>query len=149
MFEVKCQLSEKGVTRIDLSGSDYFKIFFEPEKKFPDLEKEVRRWFEAYLDGELQRPLPPHVMTGVSLFTRQVVQKMHLIPPGKTWSYKDVAVRLGKPLASRAVGSACGRNPLPLFYPCHRVIAHDGTIGGFGSGLELKKVLLCHEGVHF
>lgn len=78
------------------------------------------------------------------------------IPPGSTASYGEVARMIGRPGAARAVGSAVGRNPLGLVIPCHRVIAGDGTLGGYGggwwgerqSGLELKRELLEREGIH-
>jgi methylated-DNA-[protein]-cysteine S-methyltransferase len=80
-------------------------------------------------------------------FQRSVWKALRDIPLGQTISYAEMARRVGKPGASRAVGSALGRNPLPLLYPCHRVIAADGTIGGFGGGLEMKRLLLKQEGV--
>jgi methylated-DNA-[protein]-cysteine S-methyltransferase len=68
------------------------------------------------------------------------------IPFGKTASYKEIAERINNARAVRAVGSANGSNPIPIVIPCHRVIAHDGTLGGFGGGLAMKKWLLKHEG---
>ncbi len=80
---------------------------------------------------------------------------MRELPPGATASYGDVARMIGKPGAARAVGGAVGRNPIGLAIPCHRVIAGDGTLGGYGggwwggrqAGLELKRELLAREGV--
>ena len=66
---------------------------------------------------------------------------MSKIPYGKTISYADLAKQAGKPLAYRAVGTACGKNPLPLIIPCHRVISQQG-LGGFTGGLKIKKFLL-------
>jgi methylated-DNA-[protein]-cysteine S-methyltransferase len=68
------------------------------------------------------------------------------IPLGETISYAELARRVGRPSAFRAVGSANGQNPIAVVVPCHRVIAADGTIGGYGGGLDRKRWLLAHEG---
>ena len=70
---------------------------------------------------------------------------MQKIPRGQTRTYGEIAAAIGRLNAVRAVGSACGANPLPLFIPCHRVVAKTG-LGGFGSGLPWKKLLLKEEG---
>lgn len=75
-------------------------------------------------------------------FQRSVWRVLEEIPYGETISYIELARRVGKPKAARAVGSANGRNPLPIVIPCHRVIAADGTLGGFGGGLPTKRTLL-------
>ena len=75
-------------------------------------------------------------------FQRAVWQQLRGIPFGETCSYLDIAKRLGKPKAVRAVGSANGRNPLPIIVPCHRVIGSNGSLTGFGGGLENKQILL-------
>lgn len=69
------------------------------------------------------------------------------IPYGTTVSYADQAAMIGSPRATRAVGSANGRNPIPIIVPCHRVVARDGSLGGYSLGLEMKRVLLAREGV--
>lgn len=93
------------------------------------------------------RPLPtfPLDVRAGTPFQREVWQVLRQIPFGETRSYGEVARSAGRPQAPRAVGRACGRNPLPLFIPCHRVIAADGSLGGFSSGLELKRALLSLE----
>ncbi len=78
-------------------------------------------------------------------FQRRVWMTLCSIPFGKTASYRDVAHALGNPGAARAVGSANGKNPLPLIIPCHRVIAANGGLAGFASGLRVKEALLRHE----
>ncbi len=75
----------------------------------------------------------------------RVWQELQKIPAGETISYQEMARRLGNPNASRAVGQACGANPIPLIVPCHRVIAKSGALGGFSSGLKRKRWLLDHE----
>lgn len=80
-------------------------------------------------------------------FDQQVWSALREIPFGATMSYGELARRLGKPGAARAVGHANGRNPLAIVVPCHRVIAADGTLGGYAGGLDLKRRLLALEGV--
>jgi methylated-DNA-[protein]-cysteine S-methyltransferase len=79
-------------------------------------------------------------------FQVKVWTMLAAIPFGQTWSYGELAQRIGEPKAVRAVGAANGRNPLPVILPCHRVIGADGSLTGFGGGLPLKKFLLEHEG---
>ena len=83
-----------------------------------------------------------------SPFHLRVWQELRKIPPGETVSYQELARRLGNPKAARAVGQACGANPIPLIVPCHRVIASSGALGGFSSGLSRKRWLLEHEQVN-
>lgn len=78
-------------------------------------------------------------------FRRKVWAELLKIPHGKTLSYSEVARRVGSPGAMRAVGSACGINPIPLFIPCHRVVAANGSLGGFGGGLKMKEKLIAIE----
>jgi methylated-DNA-[protein]-cysteine S-methyltransferase len=79
-------------------------------------------------------------------FQLRVWQELRRIPWGQTISYGELARRVGSPKASRAVGQANGLNPIPLIIPCHRVIAADGSLGGYSSGLDRKRWLLKHEG---
>ncbi|MYG13438.1 MAG: MGMT family protein, partial [Gammaproteobacteria bacterium] len=76
---------------------------------------------------------------------RKVLEALQAIPYGETRSYKEVAAAIGKPRAVRAVGAANGRNPIPIIIPCHRVIGSDGSLTGFGGGLEVKRALLALE----
>lgn len=78
-------------------------------------------------------------------FQRSVWRQLQAIPFGATCSYRDIAERIGNPKAVRAVGSANGRNPLPIVVPCHRVIGSNGSLTGFGGGLKNKQILLEHE----
>ena len=80
-------------------------------------------------------------------FQQSVWEQLRAIPAGATSSYGEVASAIGKPGAARAVGGAVGSNPISLIVPCHRVVASDGSIGGFASGLDRKRWLLAHEGV--
>lgn len=80
-------------------------------------------------------------------FELSVWNEIEKIPYGETRSYKDIAINLGKPNASRAVANACGRNPSPVIRPCHRVICSDGSIGGYSAsgGAKMKMKLLKKE----
>lgn len=81
-------------------------------------------------------------------FRRSVWDALRSIPYGETRSYEDIAVAIGNPKAVRAIGQANTRNPILLLVPCHRVINKNGTIGGFGCGVEVKRKLLELEGVN-
>lgn len=80
-------------------------------------------------------------------FQKQVWAELLRIPQGKTRSYTEIAKRIGRPNAYRAVANACGANPVAIAVPCHRVIASGGKIGGYGGGLDRKRKLLASEGV--
>lgn len=81
-------------------------------------------------------------------FQRKVWERISIIPFGHTKSYAEIASELGSAKKARAVGMAAGANPLPLFIPCHRVIGSDGTLTGFGGGVDRKRQLLAFEGVN-
>ena len=85
----------------------------------------------------------------VTAFQTDVWNQIKKIPKGETMSYKDIAIAIGRPKASRAVANACGKNPNPIIVPCHRVIASDGSIGGYtgNGGIKTKRQLLKKEGV--
>lgn len=102
--------------------------------------RQLREYF-AGKRAEFDLPLAPEGTT----FQRSVWRQLQEIPYGETISYGELARRVGNPKASRAVGSANGANPLPIVIPCHRVIAGDGTLGGFGGGLPTKQTLLALE----
>jgi methylated-DNA-[protein]-cysteine S-methyltransferase len=100
----------------------------------------------AYFAGELREFDLPLVPRGTD-FQLQVWRALQVIPYGETRSYADLAVAIGRPTATRAVGAANGRNPLPIIIPCHRVIGASGELTGYHGGLHLKKGLLRIEGV--
>lgn len=99
---------------------------------------------QAYFAGTLQRFDLPLVLD-CTPFQRQVYAALQEIPFGETRAYRQVADALGRPKSSRAVGAANGKNPLPIVIPCHRVIAADGSLGGYSGGLAVKRWLLAHE----
>lgn len=105
-------------------------------------------WIAAYFDRRDPSPFPWELLDLDSHtdFEKRVWQELWKIPFGKAESYRSIAEKIGIPRGSRAIGQANGRNPIPLLIPCHRVISADGTLGGFSSGITLKKKLLAHEG---
>ena len=107
----------------------------------------VTRALSLILSGKPSSPLPPLDLSCGTDFQRQVWQALLKIQSGRTWSYSEVARAIGKPRALRAVGNACGANPIPVIIPCHRVLAAGNAIGGFSSGLEWKRRLLARERV--
>ena len=107
--------------------------------------KEAVAQMRAYLAGELTAFTMPMGQPGTP-FQKSVWEELARIPYGETISYRQLAERVRKPLASRAVGSANGRNRLIIAVPCHRLIAADGTLGGYGGGLWRKQWLLDREG---
>ena len=98
-----------------------------------------------YLDGELDALDDIAVDLGGTPFQARVWAALRQIPVGATWSYADLARKIGSPAAVRAVGAANGQNPVSLVVPCHRVIASDGALCGYGGGIERKRWLLTHE----
>jgi len=98
-----------------------------------------------YFAGEPENLDLPLDLRG-SQFQVQVWAELRAIPVGKVSTYGDIAARVGRPRGARAVGQACGSNPVVLFVPCHRVVGANGGLGGFGSGLSIKEALLRHEG---
>jgi methylated-DNA-[protein]-cysteine S-methyltransferase len=98
-----------------------------------------------YLAGNRARFDFPLDLRWATPFQRRVLLVVAALPRGHTASYGEIAARAGSPGAARAVGQAMARNPLPLIIPCHRVVAADGSLGGFGGGRALKRKLLAHE----
>ena len=110
------------------------------EAKFSHAWKKSSSFFHA-LEKKFPRVGP---LVGTDL-QKAVWNELKKIPRGQTRTYGEIAEAIGKPKAVRAVGTACGANPVPLFIPCHRVVAKNG-LGGFGAGLPWKKLLLELEG---
>jgi O-6-methylguanine DNA methyltransferase len=99
------------------------------------------------LGGKTAAELPPLDLSGGTEFQRKVWDELLWTPCGETRSYGEIAQAIRKPKAVRAVGGACGANPIPLLIPCHRVLAANRKIGGFSGGLEWKHKLLAIERV--
>ncbi|MFH1467911.1 MAG: methylated-DNA--[protein]-cysteine S-methyltransferase [Pseudomonadota bacterium] len=113
----------------------------EAEALLAEAALQLAAWF-AGRRRDLDLPLAP---SGTP-FQREVWAALRAIPWGETISYGELARRVGRPGASRAIGGANHHNPLPIIIPCHRVVGHDGRLTGFGGGLAVKRWLLEHEG---
>lgn len=102
---------------------------------------DAQRQLDEYLYGYRQTFDLPLAPEGTA-FQQRVWRALRTIPYGETRSYRDIAVAIGQPNATRAVGGANHRNPLPIVIPCHRVVGRDGSLTGFGGGLDIKQKLL-------
>jgi len=122
-------------------------------RRLLQIPTKVRRWHQVtaaalkqVLAGRPAKNFPPLDLAGTE-FQKSVWNALRKIPSGKTKSYGEIARQIGNPKAVRAVGGACGANPIPVLIPCHRVLAANGKIGGFSGGLNRKRKLLAREGV--
>ena len=106
-----------------------------------DFTKYAKQQILKYLEGKSQSLDFPVIHLN-SPFRQKVLEAERNIPYGETRSYGEVAKMVNNPRASRAVGSANAENPLPLYFPCHRIISYNGGLGGYGGGLGVKKYLL-------
>lgn len=122
----------------------------EPESDWIYNEKplaEARRQLRDYFEGKRKEFDLPLRLSGTE-FQVSVLEALQKVPYGATVSYGDIAQRIGRPRAVRAVGAANGRNPIPIVIPCHRVIGSSGDLTGFGGGLDTKEALLRLEAEH-
>lgn len=122
------------------------------EARFPGAtwttgDSEAARALRRYIDGDLHALDDLAIDVGGTAFQQRVWKALRTIPLGETWSYSALAAATGAASATRAVGTANGANPVWLVVPCHRVIRSDGSLGGYGGGLDRKAWLLQHEGV--
>lgn len=133
-------------TETDFLSDIHLRTGVVPEKR----PRKLDRWrlrLERYFSGErIDFDLPFHCIGGTD-FQKKIWMTLRKIPYGEVRSYQWVADQLGLGKGARAVGNACGRNPLPIVVPCHRVVHQDGTIGGYTGGVEIKSRLLQIEGV--
>jgi methylated-DNA-[protein]-cysteine S-methyltransferase len=128
--------------RMDRLLQSHYRDYVLEEGKAPVA---LKRALEAYFNGDINALLEVKTATGGTPFQQKVWKALRAIPAGTTLSYGELAARIGRAGASRAVGAANGSNPIPIVVPCHRVIGADGSLTGFGGGLENKKWLLAHE----
>lgn len=110
------------------------------------LLEETEKQLESYFKGELQKFDLPVKLSGTD-FQERVWKALQNIPYGQTRSYKQLAEAIDNKKASRAVGGANNKNPLPIIVPCHRVVGSSGDLVGYGLGLDIKKQLLALEGI--
>ncbi|MEV7466273.1 methylated-DNA--[protein]-cysteine S-methyltransferase [Streptomyces kronopolitis] len=141
VFHADARTARRALTRLEqLFGGP-------PLTGIPHLATAVSE-LTAYFDGRLRTFTVPLDWSLSSGFSARVLRILACdVPYGAVVGYQDLADRAGEPGAARAVGAAMGSNPLPVVVPCHRVVASDGGIGGFGGGLETKRLLLALEGV--
>ena len=116
-----------------------------PQRDAQPLAATVQQ-LQEYLAGERQEFDLPLDMRSMRPFQKQVLAATSAIPAGQYATYQALALQIGKPRAMRAVGRAEATNPIPLVIPCHRVIGSDGSLRGYGGGLEMKSALLRLEG---
>lgn len=115
------------------------KVELVEEKSYADV---VYNQLIMYLSGSLQRFDIQYDISFLTEFQQQVLSQLAKIPYGSTFTYKDVAVKLGKPSAARAVGMACNRNPIQIIIPCHRVVGAKNALVGYAAGVNIKRYLL-------
>lgn len=135
---------------LSLIGFPKGRMRHEPESDWIYKEKpfaKARRQLDEYFSGVRREFDLPLTLDGTE-FQLLVLNELRRIPYGETTSYRDIAERIGRPTAVRAVGSANGRNPLPIVVPCHRVVGASGDLTGFGGGLDTKEALLRLEAEH-
>jgi O-6-methylguanine DNA methyltransferase len=145
----RAHYSEKGLAELN------FPVGRAPSRaaKINGVPTKIKNWHrttEAALKKILagkKSKLPPLDWTGKTEFQKSVWRQMLKISIGKTKSYGEIAAAIGNPKAVRAVGGACGANPVPVLVPCHRVLAANKKLGGFSGGLDWKRSLLKREGV--
>jgi O-6-methylguanine DNA methyltransferase len=142
--------SEKGLAEIDWPKVGSARCADRTSQR--DVPTKIKSWHrttEAALKKILagkKSKLPPFDWTGKTEFQKSVWRQMLKISTGKTKSYGEIAAAIGNPKAVRAVGGACGANPVPILVPCHRVLAAHKKLGGFSGGLDWKRSLLKREG---
>ena len=133
---------DRGLVRVGIRGDSE-----RPEPGWRldrNLDCAATRQLREYFAGDRRSFDLPRVLDGTP-FRIEVWRALERIPFGETASYAQVGERVGSPKASRAVGLACGANPLPIVVPCHRVIGTNGKLVGFGGGLDMKRAMLSFE----
>jgi methylated-DNA-[protein]-cysteine S-methyltransferase len=146
--------ARRGERLVALSFKDHWpRLKRDLEKRFGALELlpdakggQAGRALRSYLGGDLAALDVLEVDTRGTPFQEKVWSRLRRIPAGTTWSYAELARAVGRPSAVRAVAGANARNPVSIVVPCHRVIAADGKLSGYGGGVPRKRWLLTHEG---
>lgn len=141
--------TRRGLVRVGLPSQDADELLVELAQRVsprvleaPAELDEVRRELDLYFEGKLhsfELPLDWRLSDGFRLRVQRAIAN---IPYGETRSYTEMAAKAGNERAVRAAGTACGRNPIPVVVPCHRVLRSGGGLGGYGGGLPMKRALL-------
>lgn len=155
MGKMHIGVTEKGLCCIAMSDLSWH-TFLEETGKRTDIKlsesdsrtDETKEKLKRYFAGKIKLFDIPVDLFAMTSFEKKVLNSTKKIQFGNLKSYQDIAESIGSPRASRAVGNALGKNPIPIVIPCHRVIKTDGTIGGFSSGLDKKRFLLKLENIH-
>lgn len=144
--------SEKGLAEMDFPAARPMATHHIEANAVP---AKIRRWhrlteiaLQKILAGHAPEVFPPLDLSGTA-FQKCVWNALRKISCGQTNSYGEIATAIGRPTAVRAVGGACGANPVPILVPCHRVLGAHGRLGGFSGGLDWKRRLLAREGRKF
>ena len=144
---------DRGVCSLDLAGSDaafiraFRRRFRQAVTRDPHPPQELVQTLRGFFPS-LDRFGGPVDLSLVGPFERRVLEQLRRIPKGQVRTYRDIAREIGQPGATRAVGNACAKNPVPLIIPCHRVVRSDGGLGGYSlrGGVAVKRKLLEQEG---
>lgn len=145
MKPMKISLTLDLICSEDAIVSLSFRTGEETQRPLTALEQQVKEQLQEYFEGSrssFDLPLAPE---GTD-FQKLVWEELLKIPYGESRTYSEIAVAIGRPKASRAVGNAINKNPIAIIIPCHRVIGKDGKLRGYAGGLELKEMLLRLEG---
>jgi len=147
----RAHYSEKGLAGLDFP--DVKALVAQKRSKGGPIPAEVCKWhhitevaLKNILAGLEPKEFPPLDLAGTD-FQKSVWNALRKISLGKTKSYSEIATAIGRPKAVRAVGGACGANPVPVLVPCHRVLAANKKLGGFSGGLDWKRKLLANENI--
>lgn len=132
--------SDRGLTGLELGTKKRA-----PRSSTHPILVQAAQELDEYFQGKRTTFSVPLDLSVGTAFQQKVWGRLRQIPHGQTWSYHQLAQAVGNPKASRAVGGANGKNPVAIIVPCHRVIAKDGTLGGYSGGLSHKKALLALE----
>jgi len=141
----KTLISDDGIRELSFPRGTPRSTSFALKGKVPAGLKQLSGFLSRYFQAKPRKPARLRATLPGTPFQKRVWEQITRIPFGSTLTYRAVARRLKMPRAARAVGNACGANPLPLLIPCHRVVAESGGLGGFSASLAWKKWLLSFE----
>ncbi len=142
-------ISDKDTLNYILFENDRFYENIKPKAIEKDLKifTQTKNWLDKYFNGKNPNINELNINPKGTIFQKEIWNVLKTIPYGKTITYKEIAKKINKPKAYRAVGSAIGHNPIPIIIPCHRVIGANNKLAGYSGGIENKIKLLKLEGV--
>ncbi len=146
--KIHCDIQDHKILKTTLVHSPLFEATIEADIASRTVDT-LTKWLEHYSKKANPSAFPHELLNldEITPFRKEVMIALCSIPCGQVLSYGEVAEKVGNEKASRAVGTACGKNPFPLLVPCHRVIASDGSLGGFSLDFRIKRDLLDFEQV--